>query len=79
MAQMVESLLAFYNFFSFLGKIPPPIHKWHKWSNIWFVPYTDGSDGQIYGLHHIQMATKKNYFLCNEALFVAPGPGPGAR
>ena len=28
------------------------IHKWLKWSNIWFASYIDGSDGQIYAHNH---------------------------
>ena len=38
------------------------IHRWLRWSNIWFTSYTDG---------------EKKFFFCNEALFVAPGQGPG--
>ena len=49
----------------FLKKKILPIHRWYKWSNIWFAPYTDGLDG----LHHTQMATKKNYFFAVEHCF----------
>ena len=35
------------------------IHRWFRWSNIWFASYTDGSDGQIYAHNH----RKKNYFF----------------
>ena len=53
-----------------------------------FFPYTDSLDG----LHHTQMVRmvkymvciihgwqQKKFIFCNEALFTAPGQGPGAR
>ena len=57
------------------------IYRWYRWLNIWFASYIDSLDGQIYGLHHTQMAqmvkymrtiiesllafSKKNLFFCN--------------
>ena len=58
------------------------IHRWLRWSNIWFASYTDGSDGQIYGLHHTQMAQMVKYmrtiieslFEKKIIFFVTPSP-----
>ena len=39
------------------------IHRWLRWSNIWFASYADGN--------------KKNLFFRSGALFTTPGQGPG--
>ena len=53
------------------------IHRWLRWSNIWFAPYTDGTDGRTAPrilqfffffrknfFPHTQMAQMAKYMVC---------------